>query len=512
MANQFVAYQDERHGLGAWVAEQIAADLFRYGHWVDEKGAPVLDESGKPDLSRSPPPASPMAQAYGASLTAAGRSSYSAIQYGNEASAADRTGASLDFAYRTWTSPRADAAATFSAVIGQQAQVGVVPLYNNDRSFNKDVLGALMDFPQNKILREYVAESNYVLAAPADLVHEIEQSGFTDSFSPTGSTATFSWNRDKQLRYLRKVTTIFASSDAMRHCAAALDGFRAQGIDVQLIPDHADAYREGLRVAAELLDPNRRVETTYSGSNHVRVSRTRGANHTKPLVAVLLSADRAMKADGYNYDSDYVVLEAEMAGADRIRTSFVALKRGAPSICPQHVDPVKFEMTALKAAFAPSAGGGGVDHRALYPIASDRPGPKPVAERPALVRCLYRFDTVGAHAHDYSHLISVLSQQGFSFTTTQLDGRPGHPMVVAVDVPADRWKDMRPVIRELTKLTAWRRLADFPALQPMVKDGAMPKAHGTPAAAMIAQWLGFVGLAVLAYAVFAILFGQQPAG
>jgi hypothetical protein len=81
-------------------------------------------------------------------------------------------------------------------------------------------------------------------------------------------------------------------------------------------------------------------------------------------------------------------------------------------------------------------------------------------------------------------------------------------MVVAVDVPADRWKEMRPVLRVLTKLTAWRRLADFPALQPMVKDAILPKASGTPAVATMAMWLGFVGLAVLAYAVIAILMGQ----
>ncbi|RFB05199.1 hypothetical protein [Parvularcula marina] len=498
MANQFVAYQDERHGLAAWVAEQIAADLFRN---QAEPDAPLheVTEGQAPEASmRAGGAPSFTAESYGMRLSAGGRDT--ALMEGP--APRQRADQGLDKAYRTWTSPRTSAESIMSTVIAGQAQVGVLPLYDNDKSFSRDTLNALIDFPPNRVIREYVAESNYVLAAPADLIHEIEQSGYTDSFSGTGSSQSFQWNRDKQQRYLRKVTTIFASADAMRHCSAALEGFRARGIEVQTIPDGADSYRKGLEVASEYLDPNRRVETYFSNASHTRVSKSRGANHNKPVIAVLLSADKAMSPDGYAYDSDYVVLEAEMAGADRIRTSFIALQKGIPAIPPEDIDPLRYEMASLRQRFkAPKKSGGGADHRALYPIAGDKPNGAPQPEGvPAYVRCLYKCDTVGNGVKDISPVIRALAEQKLSYTTTTLDGRPGHPIVFAIDVPADRWEEMRPVLRQITRMTNYRRLADFPAIQPMIKETIRPKTATTARGRTAMLLIGGIVVAVAAFA------------
>ncbi|MEM9988097.1 MAG: hypothetical protein AAF723_01155 [Pseudomonadota bacterium] len=500
MANQIVAFQDERHGLGAWVAEQIAADLFRYGVVIHkESGEVLLNEDKKPITHAPPHHRRAVGNSYGMSLNAPGSETNVG---GNVIDAPRAQGDSdLDFAYRTWTSPRSTPEATFSAVISGQAQVGVVPLYDHDNSFDKATLAALMDFPQNQVLREYVAESNYVLAAPTDLIHEIEQSGFTDSYASSGSAAPFTWNREKQQRFLRKVTKIYASADAMKHCAAALDGFRAQGVDVQLLPDGVDSSREGLRLATDLLDPNRQVETHFADNKHMRVSKSSGANHKKPVVAVLLSADKAMDPKGYSYDSDYAILEAEMAGADRIRTSFIALTKGQDRKPSSHRPMSEWE--AVEAQFQPPRKNhrGKVDHRALYPIATDKAWDKTAKwEAPAYARFLYSFDTVGDGAKDISPVFRVLAEQKLSYQTTNLDNRPGHPMVVAVDVPAGNYSAMKPVVKTISQMSNMQRLAAFPALQPMVKSSIRPRATGTTARGKTA--LALIGAILVAVAAF----------
>lgn len=504
MANQFVAYQDERHGLAAWVAEQVAADLFRYKASEENAQLQEVPDAADPkaDLRAGGAP-SFTAEGYGMRLSAGGRDT--ALMGGRQEKTRPDQG--LDQAYRTWTSPRSKAADILSTVISNQAEVGILPLYDHDKSFHRETLNALIDFPANRSIREYVAESNYVLAAPADLIHEIEQSGYTDSFSGAGSSQSFKWNREKQMRYLRKVTTILASADAMKHCGAALDGFRARGIDIQTIPDGVDSYREGLRLASEMLDPERVVETSFSGSEHKRVSFTRGANHTKPVVAVLLSADKALDPNGYSYDSDYIVLEAEMAGADRIRTSFIALQKGVPPIPPEDVDRTAYEMGALKAHFDPSPRkqGSGVDYRFLYPVReheSARGDRRQSTGVPSIVRCLYMAHTVGPQAKDVSSVFRALAEQKFSYSTTTLDNRPGHPMIFAVDVPVDRWKEMRPVVKELTKLTGFRRLADFAAATEMVEAPVRPAASMSQRMRTAWTVIGMIIAAVFGFVIF----------
>ncbi len=480
MSNQFVAYQDERHGLGAWVAEQIAADMFRFGYWTDADGEIQRDEDGRPLTAHDRPTADLVSTDYGMRLSTATGRSYANVL----ASPAPRTEDSregLTYAYRTWTSPRASAEATVSAVISSKAEIGVLPFYDNDNSFNKETLAALIDFPGQRALREYVAESNYVLAAPTDLIHEIEQAGYTNSFAPAGGGEHFQWNRDKQQRYLRKLTTVYATPDAAKHCGPALDGYRARGIDVQILPDGQDIYREGLHLASTLLDPERVVETRYSNTAHERVSKSRGANHVKPLIGVLLSADKAMASGGYQYDSDYAILETDLAGADRIRTSFVAIKKGSPG-GSKGSDPVAAEFASVRGYFVPTkkSGRGSADHRALYPLSGEKRFAEKTKgfEAPAYARFVYKFDTVGADARDPSPVFKALAEQKLSYQTTSLDNRPGHPMIVSIDVPAASYTKMKPVLSKLMSMHGVRRLADFPAVQPMVKLETRPKTNG----------------------------------
>lgn len=498
MANQFVAFMDERHGLGAWVAEQIAADLFRNPAGKDNRSYAAKKGGGEAgqDLSGRPVSSADLSLSLHGSGT---RRSFGAP--GAAASAASPA----PRAYKTWTSPRSSAEATAAAVVSGQAQVGVLPLYEEGGGFNKDTLSALLDFPQT-VLGEYVAESNYVLAVPTDLLHEVDQSGFTDSFDATGSKG-FAWTAEKQRKYRGRIGTVYASADALRHCAAAVEGLRAKGVDVQLVPDGVDVYREGLLRAHELLDPNREVQTTYGPNGQSRTSKTKGANHGKPLIGVLLSFDKALGDGGYSFDSDYKVLEAEMAGADRVRTSFVATA-AAPKSGKVVLDPVTADLSALDRFFNPPKhqriSGEQGPLRRTPGLAGRAEGLEPAAGPYPYARMLYAVPTVGEGVRDHSPVLARLTEAGLSYRTVSLDHRDGMPAVIAVDVPSGYQGRVRPVIKAIHRLPGAQRIAVFPSVTPMVDQSLLPRPAVSPKTRLLLQGAAVIALAVGAYVVVSL--------
>ena len=465
MANQFVAFQDDRHGLGAWVAEQVAAMAFRR----DADAGP----GAGPSTGRAAPRTRQLATAdYGLSLS------------GNPGATPARGGdmpESFGGAFKTWTSPRATANDTMAAVIGGKASFGVLPLFD-DQGFDRETLTALMDFPAGQAVREYVASSNYVLAVPTDLIHEAEQAGFTDSFSNGG--ASFKWTAEKQAKYRKRVSTVLASADALRHCGSAIQGLRAKGIDVQQVPDGIDTYREGLRVAASLLDPERQVETRFGTEGHQRRSKTRGANAHKGLVAVLLTLDKAIEG-GYAYDADYTVLEAEMAGADAVRTSYLAIgKRQAGGARVK--DPLRASMAAIHGALAADPHAvptvGGPDHRMSRGFGREgAPTRGSSGYGATLARVLWKVNTTGTSSggsgrmNDYSGVLAALTRGGVPHKVTHIEGREGNPVVIAFDVRPGHEKTAQPAIRALLGIKGSQMLATFPATQALVPDDLLPR-------------------------------------
>ena len=468
MANQLVAYQDDRHGLAAWVAEEIAKSSApaRDGDPADRLAAPV--STG----------------AYGLSLSGGG----APARY-----PARRDEAHPDFssAYKAWTSARASAESTVAAVVGGQARWGVLPLMD-DGGFERDTLAALIDFPQARPVREFVASSNYVLAVPTDMIHEAEQAGFTDSFSPGGSQS-FQWTEAKRSKYRARVGTVLASTDALRHCAAAV---------------------EGLRAAHAMLDPERQVETRYSGERQERRSRTRGANAHKPLVGILMTLDKAMGDQGYVYGGDYTVLDAQMAGADPVRTSYVAVGKPAKA---RTRDPVRAAYAEIDAAFAANPrrlpNGDARDDRAsraAFGYGGDAPTVQDSAPcgGSALVRVLWAVATTGTsdgargRMVDYAPILSELTRARIAHKVTPLDGRPGNPVVIAFDLEAGASRRAKPIIRKLAAMRGSQRLATFPATEPLVPEAMRAKGEegrgAVWAATAMVGVLGVLGL-VLAW-------------
>ncbi len=498
MGNQYVAFMDERHGLGSWVAEQIAGDLFRN---PEASKGPAFSAAPNGGAGAKTMSARPVTSAdLSMSLLASGTSRrYS----GNAPAAAAPAGASEARShYKTWTSPRATAQSTAAAVVAGEAQVGVLPLYEEGIGFNRDTLSALIDFPQT-VLGEYVAESNYVLAVPTDLIHEVDQAGFTDSFDSSGGRS-FQWTAEKQRKYRNRVGIVYATADAMRHCAPAIEGMRAKGIDVQLLPDGTDAYREGLSRAAQWLDPNRQVETSYSSAGQQRVSRTSAANRSKPLVGVLLSFDKALGDGNYSFDSDYQVMDTEMAGADRVRTSFIAT-------------------TGVKAESAKLAAGPGADKALMQQIF--RGGPKAsvaapeglLRQTPGLshhagphateaggypyARLLYAVPTVGPKAKDHAPVLAALAAHGFSHRVTTIDDREGMPAVIAIDVPRGGEAGLKPVLGAIYRLPGARRLAAFPSVNPMVAEDQRPRGSFSPKKRKLMMGAGIILAGLAAFVV-----------
>jgi hypothetical protein len=501
VTNQFVAFMDERHGLGAWVAEQIAADLFRN----PVEGQSPAGQAGRKASAAKGHDDRPIASAdLSMSLFASGsRRSFSGEKGAPQGAA---PGQRPRQRFKTWTSPRTSAEATAAAVVSGQAEVGVLPLYEEQKGFNRDTLAALLDFPQS-VLGEYVAESNYVLAVPTVLIHEVDQAGFTDSFDASGAKS-FQWNGEKQRKYRGRVGTVYASEDALRHCAPAIDGMRAKGIDVQLVPDGVDVFREGLSRAAQILDPDREVQTRFGPDGQQRVSKTRGANHLKPLIGVLLSFDRALGDGGYSFDSEYTVLEAEMAGADRVRTSFLATtRRPATDGRDGGIDT----MAAVRSLFRAGAGAphGGEEGalRAMSGLQGRAPGPRRGGEAYPFARVLYAVPTIGRGAKDPSGIYKALADNRLSYRTETLENREGAPLVVAIDVPQGCESRLGPVLRSLRRHPGARTIAVFPSVTPMVHDSVMARPSGMPKVGNVMKGAAVIAAALAGYAIYALAGG-----
>lgn len=496
MANQFVAFQDDRHGLGAWVAGKVAEVAFPNVGSLSPT-LPVPDEV--PNGER----AAFATASYGLSLS------------GNGSAAMPAAGrrrldpSSLVSAYKAHTSPRATAESTVSSVVSGQAAWGVLPLFSDD-GFDKGTLAALADFPQARPQREFVASSNFVLAVPADLIHEAEQAGFTDSFSP-GSASDFQFTPQRQAKYRQRIDTVLASNDAMRRCGPALDGMRTKGIDVQLVPDGTDSYRAGLQAAASMLDPDRQVETRFGTDGQQRRSRTSARNAHKGLTAVLLTFDKAMGENGYLPGGEYVVLDTDMAGADPVRTAYIAVSKSRAS---SKGGPVRSAMAEVDRVFAQDPQTMGRARDDDRPSRADfaKPGTTlrqvgddgAVSGAPDYARVLWKVDTTGesgpskARVGDYSKVIAKLNALGLPHKVTPLEGRPGNPVVIAFDLSSRRRGKAKGVFDLLRTMRGSQHLGTFPATEPLVDPAQLPKAEGDGGPirvlTMIVAVLGALGL------------------
>ncbi|MEM6747781.1 MAG: hypothetical protein AAF608_10200 [Pseudomonadota bacterium] len=492
MGNQFVAYLDEHHGLGAWVAENIAVDVFENeAARVDRAQAKAASDAEGRKVATAEH-----------SMALKGPSSRTRRGFGQKAQAAAPTptpsskppNSAAGSKYKTWTSPRSTAADTAAAVVAGHAQVGVYPLYDSSNGFNVDTLNTLLDFPQ-EILTEYAAKSNFVLAVPTDLIHQADQSGFADSFEATKGTRSFQWNSEKQRKYRNRVGVIYATPDALRQCGAAVAGWKAKGVDVRSLADGTDVYREGLERAAEFLDPNREISTSHGADGQRRTSTIKAANHNTPLLGVIMSFDKAFHSGHFAADSDYQLLETDLIGADPVETVFVATQRApAESDVRRHGASADFEILHGVLAKRPSGSG---QSDAAPRLARSASGVETVGGPWDYARILYSIPTVDKDAADPSEVLKRLAEQNLSYRTVTLEARKGRPMVIAIDVPAGMQAKLKPVMRAVHRLPQVTRLGVFPATSPMVVLEERPKA---PIDSRLKVAV-FGGLAILASAV-----------
>ncbi|MEM7741303.1 MAG: hypothetical protein AAF225_10930 [Pseudomonadota bacterium] len=397
--------------------------------------------------------------------------------------------------FKTWTSPRMSASATAAAVISGQAQVAVYPLYDSSSGFNIDTLNTLLDFPQ-EILTDYTASSNLVLAVPTDLVHQADQSGFADSFETTKGTRSFQWNSEKQRKYRNRVGVIYAPADAMHQCAAAIAGWRAKGIDVRMVPEGVDVYREGLARSAELLDPNREVSTSHGPDGQKRVSTIKAANHNTPLIGVIMSFDKALPGHQFAADSDYQLLETDLIGAEPLETIFVATTQ-LPANPKAHTDWAAADFAALNRFLDKGRKSQADKSGSAQRLVRSASGVEPVGGPWDYARILYALPTAGERVADHSVVLKRLAEQNLSYRTVTLEAREGSPMVVAIDVPSGMQSKLKPVMRAVHRLPGARRLGVFPASSPLVARDLRPKSP-TDSRPRVAFFGGALILAVAA--------------
>jgi hypothetical protein len=185
-----------------------------------------------------------------------------------------------------------------------------------------------------------------------------------------------------------------------------------------------------------------------------------------------------------------------------VRTAYLAVAPLPPR--PQKTgksDPVRSSMNAIGAAFAadpvrPSGTVGG-DHR----MSRVQPLGKSVAGKGGVgsVRVLWKVDTTdtspgakGGRLTDYSPVIGMLARAGVPHKVSQIEGRPGNPVVIAFDVARGQEKRVQPIVRVLSGLKGSQNLGTFPATEPLVNPSLLPKPESGAGAIRTAT--GIVGV------------------
>ena len=383
MADGFIAYQDEEHGLGFKVAQILAKEYALNGK--NQRGGLSVSDQKQPDAI---PPK---------------------------------------------VSPRRDSTSTLASLVSHQAQFAVLPLEDDRGKYNKLSLEALIDFKDYYIEAEMRGNDNYVLAVPSVSIYELGESAFPSSHKGASHIGALPRNLEAQDLLRRRVGVIYASADALERCQAALHGYEAQGIQVQRLADNEDPYRTVLNKALEGLDQDRMIFTGLDDGDSTvkRLSGMRAANHAKPLIGVLLPRDvatmgRQTSSNGLAdpSSSEYVLLDDHLEGNTKLSERFLVLSRlqersrGAKpviGVIGQQDVWMKKVNKAFK-RFLPKSQGNYPEHK--------------------FARFLIKLDSRGKGVLDIDEITNELIRKGLSYTPIVLNKRPERlPVILEVEVP-----------------------------------------------------------------------------
>ncbi len=381
MADGFIAYQDEEHGLGFKVAQRLAEKYAR-GE-VSLRGASPVSDLKQADTI---PPK---------------------------------------------VSPRRDSTTTLASLVSHQAEFALLPLEDDRGKYNKLSLEALIDFKDYYIEAEMRDSDDYVLAVPSVSVYELGESAFPSSHKGASHVGALPRNLETQDLLRRRVGIVYASADAIERCQAALHGYEAQGIKIQRLADNEDPYRTVLQKALEGLDQNRMIFTGLDDGDSTvkRMSGMRAANHAKPLIGVLLPRDvatmgRQISSNGLADpgSSEYVLLDGHLEGNTKLSERFLVLSRlkersrGAKPVIGV-IGQQDVWMKKVNKGFKRF-------------IRDDKKGEHDYA------RFLIKLDSRGKGVLDIDEITNELIRKGLSYTPIVLNKRPERlPVILEVEVP-----------------------------------------------------------------------------
>ena len=324
-------------------------------------------------------------------------------------------------------SPRRTAHQVMATLIGKQASKAVVPLQNDLGGYDKRTLESLLDFVGWRITGAIAEKDNYVLAVPTCQVLELGESNFPSAFqSRSHAVGNLPKNRESQAMLYNRIGRIHATADAKDRCAAALDGFEAQGIKVSQLSDKENAYRKVLEIANQGLDPDRQVTTHYNDLTNTveRASRLSGQNYAKSLDAVLLPRNAVTLSGGRDSEQyDYVIVDDHLEGDLPIETRFLVIERVPP------FKLTKKRVTSQAKLYEKWAGavGSAFGNKPLQ----DVDGPKPWE----FVRVLMKINSRGDGVKDVGLFTKKLTDRGIPYAMTVLNDRPETlPVVFEIEV------------------------------------------------------------------------------